>query len=406
MNYETLIKKQIREELQKKDNLESIIQKIGQIKGKVAFYPCSKYCRQILKEILGAAPDMAEKIFGCFDKSASATTEPGINVYPLESLNNFLDDISLMVIASSTYYGRQLKDIQSETRYSGPMIKTSYFDYSMPKDFSIDDVIAGIEQVTSLLADAKSKMVYLTTWLSRTLNDEGLTSLFESENCIPQQIGDQLTFGKYKINGINDSELKNELYADVYKMKHVFPQRGDCILDIGAFRGETAIVFADQIESCGKIYAFEPIKGSFEIMKKNIAENKLEEVIHPVNMGCSDRARQTLAVSVDSGAPWNFISEDDGTISVNLTTIDDFAAKNKIQKIDFIKMDVEGFECDAIKGGEQVIRRDRPRMAIALYHTSNDLFTIPKLVKELQKDYELYVRCNMAGPYGLTLFCR
>ncbi len=187
-------------------------------------------------------------------------------------------------------------------------------------------------------------------------------------------------------------------------MKHVCLSQGDVVLDIGAFRGETAIVFADSVGDTGKVYAFEPIGASYEIMKQNIPSNGLTKIIEPVNMGCSSRSQTTAAVSVESGDPWNFISEDDGSVPVRLTTIDEFVFSNNLKKVDFIKMDVEGFENDALLGAQKVLKTFRPKLAIALYHKSSDILTIPEFISGIV-DYNMYVRCNMDGPYGLNLFC-
>jgi len=395
----------IAEELKKQLNTDLIIKAIqkASIKGKIAFYPCSRYTRQILKEIKDQDPTLLESICGCFDKSTQATSATGIKVYHISQLNDFTGEISMLVIASSTYYARQEQDILEHTNYSGPILKTSFFDCSMPEG-SPEELLSEIEQITDMLHDKKSQMTYLLSWISRLLNDEDVTSLFESENEIPKQSNDFVTYKDYHIYGINDNELKKELFSGVYNMKQIRPVKGDVVLDVGAFRGETAIVFSDLVGETGKVYAFEPIKASYEIIKKNIFSNKLEKIIEPVNMGCSSRIQTTSAVSSESGAPWTFISHDDGSIPVELTTIDEFVYSNKINKVDFIKMDVEGFENDVILGAKKVLQTHQPKLAIALYHKSSDLIAIPRLINELA-DYKLFVRCNMDGPYGLTIFC-
>jgi FkbM family methyltransferase len=396
-------RKILAEELGKKLDVGSIIDTIRDLDGKVAFTPCSRYSRQILKEMKKRDPALLGKVLGCFDRSSQANSEPGIDVFPLSRLDEFAGRIALLIIASSTYYSRQERDIREQTRYTGPVLRTSFFDYSMPEG-SPQFLLLEIERILDKLHDTKSKMILITSWLSRILNDEDITSLFESENVIPEHSGDTVTYKNFTIQGIQDNELKKELFADVYKMKNVFPKEGDVVLDIGAFRGETAIVFADAVGKSGKVYAFEPIKNSFEIMKQNILTNGLSATIEPVNMGCSSSPKTSSAVSVESGAPWNFISDDDGSIPVQLTTIDDYVFSNNIEKVDFIKMDVEGFENDVLEGAEKVLQKFRPKLAIALYHKSSDMITIPDLISKIA-DYKLYVRCNMDGPYGLTLFC-
>jgi len=398
-------KQLIIEELKKKLSVESIVESIrkASLDGKVAFYPCGKYTRQILKEIRKRDPALLDKVVGCFDKSSQAMSEPGTDVYHLGKLDDFAEEISLLVIASSTYYSRQERDILENTSYSGSVLKTSFFDYSMPKG-SPEILLSEIKRISGMLYDAKSRMVYIISWLSRVLNDEDITSLFESENEIYEICDDTIDYKGYTIRGIADDELKKELFADVYKMRHVAISKGDVVLDIGAFRGETAIVFADSVGKTGRVYAFEPIKASYEIMERNIRDNGLNGIIEPVNLGCSSRIQTTAAVSSEGGAPWTFISDDDGSTPVELTTVDEFVSSNTIEKVDFIKMDVEGFENDVLLGAKKVLQTHRPKLAIALYHNSSDMVTIPDLITEMV-DYRMFVRCNMDGPYGLTLFC-
>lgn len=396
----------ILKELKKKYNVPAIINAIRQAesKGQVAFYPASKYSRMILKEILASAPDLAPRIYGCFDKSPLASSAPGIPVYTLDRLNEAKSAISLLIVASSTYYSRQLSDIRTLTSYEGPILTTSYFDYSLPP-LTPEELMAEIEATTAMLKDGKSRMTYLLTWLSRVLNDEEVTSIFESENEITPLENGVINFKGLRIHGITDPEINKELFSDVYGMKGIRPAPGDVLLDVGAFKGETAIVFADMVHRRGKVYAFEPITAAYQQMVDNIAANKLQDIVIPVNKGCSSTVSKAKAVSTAAGAPWTFIGDEDGAIEVDLTSIDDFVAGQGLNRVDFIKVDVEGFEEDVIKGAEKVIRTMRPKMAIALYHKSVDLTSLPRLVRSMA-DYDLYVRSNMDGPYGLNLFCR
>ena len=84
--------------------------------------------------------------------------------------------------------------------------------------------------------------------------------------------------------------------------------------------------------------------------------------------------------------------------------LDTLIKKERLRYVDFIKIDVEGFESDVLTGAKTVIQTFKPKLAIALYHKSSDLTELPRLVRSLG-DYRLYVRSNMDGPFGLTLFC-
>jgi hypothetical protein len=65
--------------------------------------------------------------------------------------------------------------------------------------------------------------------------------------------------------------------------------------------------------------------------------------------------------------------------------------QHNIQKVDFIKMDIEGAEPIALKGAINTIKRYRPKLAIAIYHSMDDFVSIPKWINDLNLDYELYL---------------
>lgn len=73
-----------------------------------------------------------------------------------------------------------------------------------------------------------------------------------------------------------------------------------------------------------------------------------------------------------------------GTIKV--ISIDEFCKKNKIP-VDYIKLDVEGSEYDVLLGAEKTIKKQRPQLAISIYHSKTDLFRIPLLLKKMLKNY-------------------
>ncbi len=66
--------------------------------------------------------------------------------------------------------------------------------------------------------------------------------------------------------------------------------------------------------------------------------------------------------------------------------IDDFCKEQNVYP-DFIKMDIEGAELSALKGGIEVIKKVRPQLAISIYHSENDLVNIPIYLYENLKDY-------------------
>ena len=63
----------------------------------------------------------------------------------------------------------------------------------------------------------------------------------------------------------------------------------------------------------------------------------------------------------------------------------------RVSKVDFIKMDIEGAEYDALAGAQDVLQRFRPRLAISLYHRPSDFVTIPRYLDSLGLNYRFYL---------------
>ena len=95
------------------------------------------------------------------------------------------------------------------------------------------------------------------------------------------------------------------------------------------------------------------------------------------------------------------IFADDGDIEMPVTTIDDVLGGRKLT---YIKMNIEGAEPDALRGGQKSIRKWLPRLAISVYHRPADLWQIPKQVLELNSGYELYLRQHDGGIIETVLY--
>jgi FkbM family methyltransferase len=70
----------------------------------------------------------------------------------------------------------------------------------------------------------------------------------------------------------------------------------------------------------------------------------------------------------------------------------------------FIKLDIEGAEREALEGARETIRRNRPKLAVCLYHRPEHLLDVPLLVKELRPDYRLHIRHHSSVTTDLVLY--
>lgn len=169
---------------------------------------------------------------------------------------------------------------------------------------------------------------------------------------------------------------------------------GKAILDVGAFIGDSASVFRTLFPQ-STIYAFEPSKFNTEQMYKHFAKDIDAGIIKPVLKGCGDK-KATLKLckfqgDLDSRASMHFNNDDMPFEEVEVIRIDDYVAENNID-VGLIKMDIEGFEIEAIKGALEVIKTKRPLLVISIYHTPEEFYELKPFLENLHLNYEFRVR--------------
>jgi FkbM family methyltransferase len=405
MNFVTLALSFIETRVRERPSIDRIVADITAAarRGPIAFFPCNRCSNELLKLLKQSAPEAMANVVGCFDKSAEAIAEAGITVFALSELPRFARTLTSVVVTSNVFYARETQTVTRETGYTGPIVNVSGIDLELG-GLEPETLITQIRTVHSLLADERSRATYLLAWLARLLNDEQLTFLFRDDTTQEGYTkGDSAYYKHYRLDHLPE-EIVRELYQDAYALKGVVAAAGDTVLDIGAFKGDTAIYFADLVGPRGKVYSFEPVRANFNDLVHNVRQNELESIVTPVNKGCGGAAGRVRIATAQSGSPWAFISEDRGVEDVEITSIDTFVAEQKLAKVDFIKFDVEGLEYDVISGGKNTIAASRPKMAVSLYHNLVDLVSLPLLIDSIA-EYDLYIRCRMEGPWSIFLYC-
>lgn len=169
--------------------------------------------------------------------------------------------------------------------------------------------------------------------------------------------------------------------------------QGDIVLDAGGCWGDTALYFAHKIGENGKVYSFEFIPDNIKLFNINKSLNPhLENRIDLVQKAVSNCSNQTIYYKDNGpGSKIKMSPFEDQTGQAFTITIDDFVKENKIEKIDFIKMDIEGAEPIALEGAIETIKKFRPKLAIAIYHSMSDFVNIPNWIMDLNLDYEIFI---------------
>jgi FkbM family methyltransferase len=170
----------------------------------------------------------------------------------------------------------------------------------------------------------------------------------------------------------------------------IAPEVGDYIVDAGGCFGDTALLFAHHVGPTGRVYTFDPLKKHCSIMREAISLNStLEQRITVFESGLADVDQ--VGIGVDTGEAINPGARVGADSGLPLRTIDSVAAEGALPRVDFVKMDIEGSELAALKGGEKSIRQWRPRLAISLYHRPEDFFAIPLWIDSLGLGYRFYL---------------
>ena len=147
-------------------------------------------------------------------------------------------------------------------------------------------------------------------------------------------------------------------------------------LSIGAARVVAIEVAPEDIDCLRRNFASEMAAGRVTVYPKGVWDKDATLQLH------SDPAYSSMANSVAMGTG-------SAGPAVPLTTIDKIVAELRLPRVDFIKMDIEGAEPNALQGAMKTVNRFRPRLAIALEHRPSDPDTIPPLVKSQWPFYDI-----------------
>lgn len=160
----------------------------------------------------------------------------------------------------------------------------------------------------------------------------------------------------------------------------------EIFVDIGGYNGASTRAF---VKWCGgtyrKVYVFEPGEKEYELCLRGLSGYKNCDV---VNLGVWKESGM-MSFCDDGESSYLDHTDSNAMKSVNVVSIDDFFVKDKVS---FIKMDIEGAEAAAIDGGKNIIKRDRPQLAISIYHKREDIWDLPNRLLELVPDYRFYIR--------------
>lgn len=303
---------------------------------------------------------LGEKFDSIFLGFLSPNPNGTFKEYQINDIQNVKKDELILIMANPEYrIEKRLESIgHNNWIYIDPIFLSlytrKYYDSCLK---SISDNKEKIDEVYNMLKDEKSKAVFKTL-ISHRINHsiESLLPLFDN--------------GQYFSNDI-------------------IPYIDGNIVDCGAYVGDTLKRFLSQIRSNNFHYfACEPDKDNCYKIRKYCNDNNIDSV-DILEYAVWDRETDLYFKNDESEIKTNGKIDNLGNKCVKGNSLDNLLNG---KSVDMITMDIEGAEINALYGAKEVIRNNKPILAISTYHELEHFWKIPLLIKEYDSNYDIYFR--------------
>ena len=171
---------------------------------------------------------------------------------------------------------------------------------------------------------------------------------------------------------------------------------GNITVDVGANIGLHTLNMARIVGNTGRVFAFEPDPSNFEILEKNVKINNYQNIILEQKAVGDKHGRTTLYQSDHPGKHRIFPQTEQAKsqVQVELTNLDNYFDSDMIDKINFIKIDVEGLEFSVLKGMKNILKNNKKIKILFEFMPKNTMeagFTPIELLNYLTSyDFKLF----------------
>lgn len=201
---------------------------------------------------------------------------------------------------------------------------------------------------------------------------------------------------------------RNPHLTGFYRYDHadLGPRAGDHIVDCGAYTGDTAQEFLDRLSGDATLTAIEPLSRNFGTLTNWIAARDAASKVTAVHAAVGARHGVTSIASGDGPAdPRARIGANDHAEELATVETLDRLFADKRAKVDYVKIDIEGFELEALDGARNLIRSSAPDFAIAGYHKPEHLWEIPERLDAIKPGYRIFIGHHPSAVYECEFFC-
>lgn len=160
---------------------------------------------------------------------------------------------------------------------------------------------------------------------------------------------------------------------------------GAVLYDIGANVGYFSLLAAKLAGPEGQVYAFEPLPRNIEFLNKHIKINNIDN-IEVIDAAVSDQSGEAH-FDLGASSAMGHLSESGG-IQVRMVVLDDILAAGELRPPDYMKVDVEGAEFEALKGAQNLLKQYHPVLFLDTHQREAHLPTV-ELLQQLGYEFEI-----------------
>jgi FkbM family methyltransferase len=296
-------------------------------------------------------------------------------VSPAE-LEQYKNDIAILITTQhyKKIYAQLLekgfKKIFAVTEYR--LLNDGYFKNKQ----NLQKIKKNVLKVMDILEDERSKEIMFTlirNWFDFNVDEAGYEEIFTNDQYYPTgiiQLSDKESF-----------------------------------VDVGAYNGDTVFDFIKRTNNkFDSIFAFELDKKNFNEMELSVdkLQRNSQQKIRLYNLGLLDEEKNVYYETGGSGMQSTFINVINAASDCGKTVRLSDVIKN--EKVTFIKMDIEGSEPQALLGAEEIIKKQKPKLAICVYHKPEHLWEIALYLKKIVPEYKIYIRHHTPLEYETVCY--
>tara|TARA_B100001287_G_scaffold253338_1_gene235976 strand:- start:1945 stop:3033 length:1089 start_codon:yes stop_codon:yes gene_type:complete len=216
----------------------------------------------------------------------------------------------------------------------------------------------------------------------KLLNDKESKLIFE--NIIRFRSG---LLNEYSLYKSEELQYFNKFTSNNNKENFVF-------VDGGAFDGDSYFECIKN-QNISEAFLFEPDPNNFKLLLENLSSTNAKPFLIPLGLSdCYDTftfSSSGEAGHIDSG----------GDLNVSTCSIDEFFGD---KKVDFIKLDIEGNEKNALIGAKNVICKNSPIICLSAYHRPEDIWELANVINSISKNYSFYLRQHYYNSFDVVLY--